>query len=183
MEERPRYFEQALSDFVYDAASGGAIRHLVDAGYSVEQMMEKLDYPGSRERVEQTVYRYMTESGLLLDSLPVKEEELEALYLKNASRCCISGKLRERIEKNGEADSYMQCPFGEWLHDNKAEQLNQLTCLTERERQYIFGIKWTADIMYHRLNSRMLEIGMELAVHGDWEIRFYFLREKLVVIV
>ena len=30
-----RYFQKALSDFTYDAASGGAIRHLTDTGYTV----------------------------------------------------------------------------------------------------------------------------------------------------
>ena len=39
-ENRPKYFEAALSDFVFDVAAGGAIRHLVDRGYSVEQMMK-----------------------------------------------------------------------------------------------------------------------------------------------
>lgn len=183
MEERQRYFENALSDFVYDVASGGAIRHLTDEGYSVDQIMERLDYPVSRERVEQTVYRYMTESGILLTALPVKEEEMKALRLKKVSRRNILASLREQLRENGEDNSYMQCPFGEWLHHDKTDYLNQLSCLTQRERQYILGITWTKDVMYHRLNGRMFEIGLELAVCSDLEMRFYFLHGKTVVIV
>lgn len=183
MEERQRYFENALSDFVYDVASGGAIRHLADEGYSIDQIMERLDYPVSRERVEQTVHRYMTESGILLTALPVQEEEMKVLCLKNASRRTISGNLREQLRENGEDNSYMQCPFGQWIHHDKTDYLKQLSCLTERERQYISGISWTEDVMYHRLNGRMFEIGLELAVCSDFEMKFYFLHGRTVVIV
>ena len=46
-----RYFEAALSDFVFDVAAGGAIRHLTDRGYSVEQIMRELSYPVPRIKV------------------------------------------------------------------------------------------------------------------------------------
>ena len=55
MEGRQKYFDEALSDFVHDAASGGAIRHLVDLGYSLTQIMQALSYPTPRERVQKTV--------------------------------------------------------------------------------------------------------------------------------
>ena len=74
MEGRQKYFDEALSDFVHDAASGGAIRHLVDLGYSLTQIMQALSYPTPRERVQKTVYRYMLESGMLLKMLPGLEE-------------------------------------------------------------------------------------------------------------
>ena len=86
MTEHPKYFEEALSNFVHDVASGGAIRHLVESGYSVNQIMERLDYPTPRERVEKTVYQYMTESGILLSQLPVKEEMMEKHFHKNPRR-------------------------------------------------------------------------------------------------
>lgn len=44
--EKPgKYFQDALSDFVYDAASGRAIRHLTDSGYTAAQIMQQLSYP------------------------------------------------------------------------------------------------------------------------------------------
>ena len=90
MTEQPKYFEEALSNFVHDVASGGAIRHLVDSGYSVDQIKERLDYPTPRERVEKTVYKYMTESGILLSQLPVKEEMMEKHFLKSRKMIVIN---------------------------------------------------------------------------------------------
>lgn len=178
MEERPGYFENALSNFVHDMASGGAIRHLVDMGYSVDRIMEQLDYPTPRERVEKTVYQYMMESGMLLDTLPVEETAMKVTRFKNVSRPVISQKLREWLRKNGEDNSYMQCPFGKWIKENQMEYLEQLSCLTNREREYILGVPWHGEIMYHRLNDRMLEIGIELAVHSNLEVKFYFLTSR-----
>lgn len=183
MEDRPRYFEEALSNFVHDMASGGAIRHLVDRGYSVRRIMEQLDYPTSRKRVEKTVYQYMAESGILIDTLPVAEAVMKVTYLKNILRSDISQRLRGQVQKNGEENAYMQCLFGRWIRENQAEYLNQLSCLTSREREYILDIPWHGDIMYHRLNDRMLEIGIELAIHSDLELRFYFFASRDIMIV
>lgn len=183
MEERPKYFEDALSNFVHDMASGGAIRHLVDMGYSIDRIMEQLDYPTSRKRVEKTVYQYMMESGILLDALPVEETVMKVSHLNNVSRPVISQRLREQIQKNDKDSSYMQCPFGRWLQENQTEYLDQLSCLTGREKEYISGVPWHGDIMYHRLNDRMLEIGIELAVHSSLELKFYFLTSRDIMIV
>lgn len=40
--EEQKYFKQAISNFTYEAACGGAIRHLADLGYSVRKIMEQL---------------------------------------------------------------------------------------------------------------------------------------------
>jgi len=37
-EPKQEYFKKSLSDFTFDMASGGAIRHLADRGYTVEQI-------------------------------------------------------------------------------------------------------------------------------------------------
>ena len=44
------YFKNALSDFTYEAASGGAIRHLADLGYTVKQICEQLSFPTAISR-------------------------------------------------------------------------------------------------------------------------------------
>lgn len=183
MSDEPRYFEDALSDFIHEMASAGAIRHLVDAGYSVEQIMDELDYPTPRERVEQTVYRYMTESGILLAELPVVTEAMRRCVLKAPSIKELSNILQEKIHTNGEENSYVSCPFGMYMQDGTEVLREQLSCLTKREQEYIFGIHWKRDVMYHRLNSRMLEIGKHLAVNSELKIEFYFLKTEDVVVL
>lgn len=183
MGDEPRYFEDAMSDFIHEMASAGAIRHLVDAGYSMEQIMNELDYPTPRGRVEQTIYRYMTESGMLLASLPVGEEAMRQYSLKRPSIKELSNILQEKIQENGVEHSYVSCPFGLYMQGDMAVLQEKISCLTNREQEYILGIRWAQNIMYHRLNARMLEIGKYLAANSDMDIRFYFLKTEEILIV
>ena len=49
------YFNEALSNFAKDFAYGGAIRHLVDKGYTAERIIREFHYPISRESGEKIV--------------------------------------------------------------------------------------------------------------------------------
>lgn len=55
------YFEEALSNFTKDFAYGGAIRHLVDHGYTVDRIIKEFDYPISRESIEKIVNQYLAQ--------------------------------------------------------------------------------------------------------------------------
>lgn len=174
--KKPRYFEEALADFVHDAASGGAIRHLVDSGFSTDQIMERLDFPTPRARVEKTVYRYMTETGILRAELPVPQESLRRIVLTDADSARISALLWERLDRDGAEQAYLACPFG------TAEVREGLDCLTSREREYIRGVPWESRMMYHRLTGRMLEIGIQLAACCGERFPFYFLQSKEIIV-
>ena len=64
MEEQSQgYFEEALSNFTKDFASGGAIRHLVDHGYTVDRIIKEFQYPISRESIEKIVNQYLKEKS------------------------------------------------------------------------------------------------------------------------
>ena len=56
--DRPGYFQTALSNFATDVACGGAIRHLTDLGYTLDQIVERLDYPASRAKVQKIMMEY-----------------------------------------------------------------------------------------------------------------------------
>ena len=45
-------FEDALQNFVKGFAYTGAVRHLLNRGYSVERIMKEYDYRLSREEIE-----------------------------------------------------------------------------------------------------------------------------------
>lgn len=55
------YFRDALTNFTRDFAYGGAIRHLVDRGYSVQNIVDEFHYPLSREVIEKIVNDYKKE--------------------------------------------------------------------------------------------------------------------------
>lgn len=63
-------FQSALSDFTFEAACGGAIRHLADSGCTARQIMERLDYPISGERVRKALYKHLCDTGVILDKSP-----------------------------------------------------------------------------------------------------------------
>lgn len=172
---RPRYFEEALSDFTHDVASGGAIRHLVDLGYSTDQIMKRLDFPTSRERVEKMVYRQMVSTGILLEELPTPEEALTKSVRSPGKPGEFCAWLREAIEEEGEENSYVSCPYGMWRRDREKRLAKAFACLTSREREYLMGIPWAMQMMYHRLNDRMAEISIQMALSSAAELSFYFL--------
>ena len=172
-----KYFQDALSDFVYDAASGRAIRHLVNAGLTTTQIMKELDYPTPFEKIQHTVTRYLKETGILLEELPAAPANLHVIHLGDLPQDELFTFLAQHVTNNGEENSYVSCPFGITGKKTGSKTIQRLSMLTAREREYLDGIKWGNQIMYHRLNRRMLEIGIQLAWYVD-ELCFYFFKSK-----
>lgn len=192
-EGKEGYFEAALSDFAFDVAAGGAIRHLVDRGYSVGQIVKELDYPVPRARVEKAVYKYLTENGILVSELPIEESvknmlrvhEMNSMNANEGNN--FAGQLYRYIEKNGVENSYLECPFGIWKKDNTKRLEAALACLSAREQDYIQEILWEPRIMYYRLTDRMQEISRKLVKtlpnYPEEEWKFYFLKTKEMICV
>lgn len=78
-----RYFQKALSDFTFETACGGAIRHLADSGYTVKQIEEHLDYPAPHTRIQKTVWEQLLARGIILKERPGSGLRREkAVYVK-----------------------------------------------------------------------------------------------------
>jgi len=172
------YFQAALSDFTFDVAAGGAIRHLTDRGHSVEQIMRELSYPVPRAKVEKAVYRHLLESRILLPGLPAEEEAVRIKILRGEKAARFPEMLIKAIAESGEENAYMECPFGIWMKEEEERMERIIACLTNREREYLLGIRWEKDMMYHRLNDRMREIGLKLVRDTEEEWKFYFLQKE-----
>lgn len=171
--ERQQYFQEALSDFMYDAASGGEIRHFVDLGYSVEQIMKQISFPTARSRVEKTVYRYLCESQMLRKDLLVEGFRCKRITRsKELTLVSLYQELDRYKGRNSETQSYFECPFGLMKDRGQREIAN----LSKREQDYLLGITWEHQVMYHILNSRMTEIGAKLAIRTELCCRFIFLQ-------
>lgn len=50
-----QYFNESLQNFVRDFAYGGAIRHLVDLGYTTDRIIKEYHYPLSRDSIDKIV--------------------------------------------------------------------------------------------------------------------------------
>lgn len=68
--EENGYFRKALSAFTHDVASGGAIRHLTDLGYTARQIKEQLAFPTPYERVRETMREHLLDEKILLEEEP-----------------------------------------------------------------------------------------------------------------
>ena len=66
------YFRDALHNFIFEEAGGGAIRHLADRGYTARQIADALSFPMPYETVRETYTKYLLENQILLKERPEK---------------------------------------------------------------------------------------------------------------
>lgn len=99
-----RYFQKALSDFTYETASGGAIRHLADSGYTVQQIAEQLDFPTPYERVQKTVWEHLLGQKTILSEKPGSGEGKESVhYVREYDRYGKASFRRVVVREDGES--------------------------------------------------------------------------------
>lgn len=183
------YFKNALSGFTFENASGGAIRHLTDLGYSVKQIMEQLAFPTPYARVQQAVWKHLIDTGVLRLSEPGNgDNEEKSMFVKEYDKygkasfrkvtlssdehdvICwkeitfnpsdsFSGFLSRKIEANLSSAAYVSCSFG--LMEPAAFEC-LLGELNDKQKDYLQGIPWAKQICYHVLNQRMQEILIRL---------------------
>lgn len=242
--DRPGYFQTALSNFTTDVACGGAIRHLTDIGYTLDQIVERLDYPVSRAKAQKIMMDYLYESRVLLREEPSaalfagREEYVQEqdAYGRHTLRKIVSdsksqnkmtnmpdltmmsrnegtagkqdilwkeslydarrdGKLTEllyrKCQENGESLSYVSCAFGFLAVDQngysmkgeKSVGTETISCLHNRQQEYLRGIRWEGPVIYHRLNQRMIEIIAKLYEAGAYSGVCFFAssRDKIKI--
>lgn len=76
------FFQNALANFTHEVASGGAIRHLTDLGYTVKQISERLDFPTPIERVQRQVWDRLLETEVILVEEPGSSHREKADYVR-----------------------------------------------------------------------------------------------------
>lgn len=115
--DEPSYFQNALSSFVTDAACGGAIRHLVDIGYTLDQIVERLDYPAPRAKVQRIMMDYLYESRVLLREEPSQElfaakevfvQEQDALGRRSMRKVVINSNSQKDMAGASDSEILLQ---------------------------------------------------------------------------
>lgn len=107
------YFQRALSDFVYDVASGGAIRHLADLGYTVKQIQEKLAFPTPYERIRNTVWKHLLDTGVIFRENPAgAEEKVEYVREYNQYGKASFRRVTMPVSPSESRESCLLCCFG-----------------------------------------------------------------------
>lgn len=76
------HFQNALSNFTHEVASGGAIRHLTDLGYTARQIVERLDFPTPFARVQKEVWQRLLDTEVILTEEPGSTKREKVTYVR-----------------------------------------------------------------------------------------------------
>lgn len=143
--DKPEYFETALSNFVTDAACGGAVRHLTDIGYTLDQMVDRLDYPAPRAKVQRIMMAYLYESRVLL-----REEPSEKLFEAQTQFVQEQDAYGRRSMRKVNADHNSQ---------NNVTNVPNLTMLSGREKtSRSQGFLWKESVYDPRRDGKLTEL-------------------------
>lgn len=174
-------FRQALSDFSFDVASGGAIRHLTDLGYTVKQIQGRLDYPTPLARIQEAVWKRLVDTGVILLEEPQRQGSREKAEFIREYDSYGRASFRRVTEQNScqeAAGLYLACEFG-MLQSGDGERYRRvLAALSGRQAEYIDGLPWPRRRVWHRADGRMLEIERRLHDAGldrgiCWAVSFF----------
>lgn len=180
--DRQDYFHSALSNFTFDVASGGAIRHLTDRGYTAEQIRKRLDVPTPFERIQETVWKHLLDQEVILLEEPGsggKQEkydfisEYDAWGRRSYRRVVVEEKVREPVcwqEKvfGGKDKEELRLVLKEKCGEN-GEEFSYISC--------DFGLRSKRDSgQYARMLERLEEPLKEYILGIPWERRMAYHR-------
>lgn len=154
------YFRNALSDFTFEAASGGAIRHLADLGYTVKQISEKLTYPTPYERVRKAVWQHLIDTQVVLTQEPGNgKQHGKAAYKMEYDKY---GRASFRMETAATEDPgpirWRECFYSEEACGSLAVYLADKCSANGEDKSYVscdFGL-------YDRKKDGSLEAAMQV---------------------
>lgn len=174
-------FRHALSDFTFDAASGGAIRHLTDLGYTVRQIGERLDFPTPPARIQEAVWKRLVETGVILTEDPFSPPSENGSAGDNGMKRGVKvnyvreydaygrASFRRVEEKSAEGitgEAFLACEFGLLQYREPEKYKRILSALEAGQAEYIDGLPWPKKRVWHRADGRMLAIGRRLEEAG-----------------
>lgn len=149
--DRPEYFQTALSNFATDVACGGAVRHLTDIGYTLNQICDRLDYPAPRAKVQKIMMEYLYERRILLREEPSMEifaEQTQFVQEQDAYGRRTMRKVGvDYISRNGMTDA-----------SNLTSQSSQ------RKEAQLWDILWKESVYERRRDGKLTEV-----LHKKWE--------------
>lgn len=163
------YFQKAMSDFVFDVASAGAIRHLTDLGYTVKKIQEQLDFPTPYEKIQKTVWEYLVDTGVILLEKPEIDRGKEKVRYVREYDSYGKPSFRRVVEVeavSGASEPFLTCEFGLLRYKNQERFQEVLKALNQSQAEYIDGLPWEKRKVYHRPDQRMLEIFHRLQAEG-----------------
>lgn len=150
-------FNKALSNFINDAAAGGAVRHLADLGYSISQIADNLDYPIPREKIAGYMWEHFVNTGKICLEEPKQTQDIASFVKEQDSFGRISFRRVVTTVDNSHKQ-YVKCEFGKLLYKKDEKFLQTMQKLEEGDKEYIELLPWPLTPVYHELDERMNRI-------------------------
>lgn len=152
------YFKKALRDFTVDFASGGAIRAMADKGYTVEEIHDKLDFPTSRERIREIVWKQYIDTGVIALEEPVKGQVKSKVTYEKVTDDYGRASYRQVVTSGTINKEYVACDFGKMMYKDKEGLEKKLENLSQKDREYLTGLPWPLQKVWHVKDERIQRI-------------------------
>ena len=150
-------FNKALSNFINDAAAGGAVRHLADLGYSISEISDRLDYPISKEKIVGYIWEHFINIGKICLDEPKQSHEKASFIKEQDSFGRISfRRVTETVDNSDK--QYIKCEFGKLLYTKDEGFIKRIATLNPSDKEYIELMPWPLTPVYHQLDERMKRI-------------------------
>ena len=154
-----KYFKQALTDFTIEFASGDAIRTLADKGYSVKKIKSKLDFPTSEDRIKEIVWKHYIDNKTICLKDPNEVSPQENYTFEKVYDSLGRPSFKQvSVKTDGEIREYAACDFGKRLYQNRESFIDSLSVLEEEEKDYILGLPWPLEEVWHVKNEAFKKI-------------------------
>lgn len=156
--EQNQTFQQTLSGFINDFASGDAIRHMADAGMTVTEITGRLAFPTKKEIVADLVWRHYLDAGVISLTEPVPGTTRRVRYVQEHGPYGKTS-MRQVVEEVAVPEqSYVEVNFGYRLYADRDRFLFELEKLSKEDRDYILDLPWPIRKVWHVENERMKRI-------------------------
>ncbi len=176
------YFKEALSSLVHETASGGAIRHLADLGYTPAEITKRLTFPTPYERVRKTVWEYFLNNGTLLTEEPGSGKRQETFtYVTEYDQYGRSSFRRVAVKKDREEAAVWRTRSFEERADGPLEAYLRDRCAENgEEASYVsckFGLLAGRDpAQFAELVNLLTEEQRDYVLGLPWERRLFYHR-------
>ena len=152
-------FKQSLNNFINDFASGDAIRHLADKGYTVAQIVGMLDYPTPESHVAEVVWKHYIDTGKVSLNEPANTSFVEKITYERRQGAYERMGMKQVVTRVPVPNrKYVVVDYGKRMYKDKQEFLQSLSVLDKDDRDYILGLPWSLQSVYHELDERMERI-------------------------
>lgn len=140
-------FNNALGNFINEFANGGIIRHMIDAGYTIDEIASHLDFHTPKATIAQIVFKHYVDNGKVSLIEPTSEHKKVSFIQEQDSYGRLS--MRRVVEESKiNPSDYIHCDFGRQLYKYKDIKFNN--DYPDRIKDHIRQLPWPLEDVWIR---------------------------------